>query len=158
MKTHTLTWEQYLPIPLEEAWNFFSSPLKLAKITPPEMRFKVTSSYDLDTKMYPGMILTYQVSPIWGIPMTWVTEITHIKEPEYFVDEQRSGPYALWHHQHHFKEIKGGVQMTDILTYAIPYGFIGAIVNSLLVKKQIKKIFDYRKKAVNDLFGKYWQR
>lgn len=122
------------------------------------MKFKVTSPYNSDTKMYPGMIITYHVSPLWGIRMNWVTEITHIKENEYFVDEQRSGPYKLWHHQHHFKEIKGGVQMTDILTYAIPYGPVGVIANKLLVKKQIERIFNYRKKAVVDLFGKYWER
>lgn len=104
------------------------------------------------------MIITYKVSPLWGIRMNWVTEISHIKEGEYFVDEQRSGPYALWHHQHHFKEVKGGVQMTDILTYAIPYGPIGVIANKLLVQKQLQKIFNYRKKAVDDLFGKYRER
>ena len=155
MKTYLLTFEQKLPIPLAEAWDFFSSPLNLAKITPPEMQFKVTSKQTADTKIYPGMIITYTVSPILGIKLNWMTEITQMKEGEYFVDDQRSGPYAIWHHEHHFKEIKGGVLMTDILHYAIPFGPIGTLANQLLVAKQVKKIFDYRTKAVNDLFGVY---
>ena len=155
MKTYLFTFEQKLPIPLAEAWDFFSSPLNLAKITPPEMRFNVTSGQTADTKIYPGMIITYTVSPLLGIKLNWMTEITQIKQNEYFVDDQRSGPYAVWHHEHHFKEIKGGVQMTDILNYAIPFGPIGILANKLLIGKQVKKIFDYRTKAINDLFGVY---
>ena len=105
--------------------------------------------------MYPGMIITYKITPIFGIKMNWMTEITHVKENEYFVDEQRFGPYALWHHQHHFKEVKGGVLMTDLLNYAIPYGIIGRLANEILVAKQIRQIFDYRNKEVNKLFGVY---
>lgn len=144
-----------MPISLEQAWDFFSSPLNLAKITPPQMKFVVTSDYNADTKMYPGMIITYKVSPVFGIKMNWMTEITHVQEHEYFVDEQRFGPYALWHHQHHFKEIPGGVEMTDILNYAVGYGIIGRLGNSVLVAKEIEKIFAYRVKAVDELFGKY---
>jgi ligand-binding SRPBCC domain-containing protein len=121
MKTYHFQFETDLPIPLAEAWDFFSSPNNLAKITPADMNFVVTSG-NTDAKMYPGMVISYKVAPLWGIKMNWVTEITHVRDMEYFVDEQRSGPYALWHHQHHFKEIKGGVHMTDILTYAIPFG------------------------------------
>lgn len=117
------------------------------------MAFVVTSDYTEGDKMYPGMIITYKVSPLPGIRLNWMTEITHAKEKEYFVDEQRFGPYALWHHQHHFKAIKGGVLMTDLLHYAIPYGFIGRMANSLLVAKKIRKIFDFREKAIRDLFG-----
>jgi len=155
MKTYHFKFESDLPIPLAEAWDFFSSPLNLAKITPPEMNFVVTSGYTADTKMYPGMLISYKVSPVFGIKMNWVTEITHVKDMEYFVDEQRFGPYALWHHQHHFKEIKGGVHMTDILTYAIPYGIIGRVANTVLVDREVKKIFAYREKAINELFGVY---
>jgi len=155
VKTYVLKTEQCIPISLDEAWNFFSSPLNLAKITPNEMDFVVTSTYNANTRMYPGMIITYKVSPVFGIKMNWMTEITHVKEGEYFVDEQRFGPYALWHHQHHFKVIEGGVLMTDILNYAIPYGIIGRFVNTVFVAKQIEKIFDYRKKAIIKLFQEF---
>ena len=99
------------------------------------------------------MIITYKISPLLGIKMNWMTEITHVKEGEYFVDEQRFGPYALWHHQHHFKAIEGGVLMTDILNYAMPYGIIGRMANAVFVSKKIEKIFEYRRKAVVELFG-----
>jgi ligand-binding SRPBCC domain-containing protein len=155
VKTYSLKWETMLPIPLNEAWDFFSSPLNLAKITPPEMNFVVTTANNgQGTDMYAGMIITYKVSPLWGIKMDWMTEITHVDDKKYFVDEQRFGPYALWHHQHHFKEVEGGVLMTDILDYAIPYSIFGRIANTVLVKKQINKIFDYRAKAIEQLFGK----
>jgi ligand-binding SRPBCC domain-containing protein len=157
VKTYLLKSEQRIPIGLEEAWDFFSSPLNLAKITPKEINFVVTSDYTQDTKSYAGMIITYKVSPVFGIKMDWMTEITHVKDGEYFVDEQRFGPYALWHHQHHFKAIEGGVLMTDILNYAIPYGIIGRLGNTILVGKQVRKIFSYREKAINDLFGIYKQ-
>jgi len=155
VKTYHLKFEQHLPIPLAEAWNFFSSPVNLSKITPPQMKFVVTSDYDENTKMYPGMIITYKITPLLGIKMNWMTEITHVKEDEYFVDEQRFGPYALWHHQHHFKEIKGGVLMTDLLNYAIPYGVIGRLANEVLVEKQIKNIFAYRTQEIVKLFGAF---
>jgi ligand-binding SRPBCC domain-containing protein len=153
MKTYLLKTQQAIPISFAEAWDFFSSPLNLAKITPKEMNFVITSDYTPDTKMYEGMLITYKISPLLGIKMDWMTEITHVKDGEYFIDEQRFGPYALWHHEHHFKEVKGGVQMNDILTYAIPYGIIGRLGNKVLVGNQIKKIFYYREKAIEDLFG-----
>jgi ligand-binding SRPBCC domain-containing protein len=155
VKTYSLKLTQNLPISLDEAWDFFSSPLNLAEITPKEMNFVVTSEYTKATKMYPGMIITYKVSPVFGIKLNWMTEITHVKDKVYFVDEQRFGPYALWHHQHHFKEISGGVEMTDILNYAIPYGIIGRLSNKLLVGKEIKKIFNFRIQAIEAKFGKY---
>ncbi len=147
-----------MPISLDKAWHFFSSPLNLGKITPPEMNFVVTSSYTDQTVMYPGMLITYKVSPLIGIKLDWVTEITHVKDKEYFVDEQRFGPYALWHHEHHFKEINGGVHMTDFLTYAIGYGPIGSLANSALVAKKVNDIFKYREKAVIELFGPYYNK
>jgi len=155
MKTYQLKFEQKLPISLEQAWDFFSSPLNLAKITPDHMGFIITSDFKEGQKMYPGMIITYKVSPLLGIKLNWMTEITHVREGKYFVDEQRFGPYALWHHQHHFEEIKGGVHMTDIINYAIPYGFIGRIANSILVENEVRGIFDYREKKVEELFGKF---
>ncbi|MBK0378076.1 SRPBCC family protein [Mucilaginibacter segetis] len=153
MKTYSLKLKQNIPVTLDEAWGFFSSPLNLAKITPPEMKFKVTSDYTQGMKMYAGMIITYKVTPLFGIELNWMTEITHVDEEKYFVDEQRFGPYALWHHQHHFKSIAGGTEMTDILHYAIPFGVIGRLSNKVIVDKQIKKIFNYRVKAIEELFG-----
>jgi ligand-binding SRPBCC domain-containing protein len=105
--------------------------------------------------MYPGMIISYKVSPVLGIKMTWVTEITHIKDKEYFVDEQRVGPYAIWHHEHKIEAIAGGVLMTDIVSYKPPLFFLGSIANSVLIKKQLREIFDYRKKAIQEIFGEY---
>ena len=104
-------------------------------------------------QMYEGMIIKYKVSPFPGVKMNWVTEITHIKEKEYFVDEQRSGPYSMWHHEHKIEPIEGGVLMTDIVSYKPPLGFLGSIANSLLIKKQLKEIFDFREKALVEIFG-----
>lgn len=135
------------------AWDFFTSPLNLVKITPPDMGFIVTSGYRKEEKVYAGMIITYTVAPLFGIKLRWMTEITHVKEKEYFVDEQRFGPYALWHHQHHFKKVEGGVSMTDIVNYAIPYGFLGTIINNMIVSKKLKAVFDFREEAIGHLFG-----
>ena len=144
-----------MPISLDKAWKFFSSPLNLGKITPPEMKFLVTSDYTEETVMYEGMLITYKVSPLLGIKLGWVTEITHVKDKEYFIDEQRFGPYALWHHEHFFKEIPGGVRMSDRLTYAIGYGPAGPIANKLIVTKKVNNIFKYREKTIIERFGVY---
>lgn len=117
------------------------------------MHFVVTSDFKEHSKVYAGMIITYKVSPLFGIKLNWMTEITHVKEKEYFIDEQRFGPYALWHHQHHFKQVDGGILMTDQVNYAIPYGFIGRIANRLIVRKKLKDIFDYREKVIKQIFG-----
>ena len=103
--------------------------------------------------MYPGQVIEYKVHPILGIPLYWMTEITHVVQHKYFVDEQRFGPYELWHHQHHFKEVPGGVEMTDHVHYKLPFWFLGDIANVLFVKKQLKGIFDYRFKKVVEMFG-----
>ena len=133
--------------------EFFSDPKNLAAITPRNMGFHIISKHHGE-KMYAGQIIEYKVSPVAGIPLYWMTEITFVKDKEYFIDEQRYGPYSLWHHQHHFKEMNGGVEMTDIVHYKIPFWFIGDIANALFVKNQLKKIFDYRYKAVEEIFGK----
>lgn len=143
--------KQVLPISIEEAWEFFSSPFNLAKITPPDMGFEV-KLIKPGQKMYAGMIIAYNVRPLWGIPMRWVTEITHVREPYFFVDEQRFGPYKFWHHQHHFKEIAEGVEMEDLVTYKIPLGPIGKLAHVLFVKKRLEYIFDYRYKVLEKLF------
>jgi ligand-binding SRPBCC domain-containing protein len=145
---------QKIPVGLDEIWDFISSPENLKKITPEFMGFDITSR-QLQHKMYPGMIISYKVSPVFGIKMTWVTEITQVKEKEYFVDEQRIGPYAMWHHEHKIEAIEGGVLMTDIVSYQPPFGFIGAFANLILIKKQLEEIFDYRTEAMERIFGKY---
>jgi ligand-binding SRPBCC domain-containing protein len=153
LKSYALKYETFIPTTLDKAWDFFSSPLNLQKITPPDMGFVVTSDYKGGTKIYPGLIITYKISPLLGIKFNWMTEITHVREKEYFVDDQRFGPYALWHHQHHFKQLEGGVLMTDIVNYAIPYGFIGRVANRLLVEKKLKNVFNYREEVIAHLFG-----
>jgi ligand-binding SRPBCC domain-containing protein len=155
MAVHSIKTVQKIPVSLNEAWDFFSTPSNLDAITPGDMKFKTISKHHGE-KMYTGQIIEYKVSPVFNIPLYWMTEITHVKYGEYFIDEQRRGPYSLWHHQHHFKEIDGGVEMTDIVHYKNPLGIIGEIANSLFVKKQLRKIFEFRFRKVEDLFGK-WQ-
>ena len=145
---------QQIPVSLQAAWDFFSNPANLSTITPPNMGFKMVSLYHGDT-MYPGQIIEYKVKPVLGIPLYWMTEITHVEDQKYFVDEQRFGPYSLWHHQHHFKAISGGVEMSDIVHYKIPFGILGDLSQALFVRKELKSIFDYRIKAVERIFGRF---
>jgi len=154
MAAHSIKTVQKIPISLDKAWDFFSNPANLKAITPDNMGFNIVSEHHGE-KMYPGQIIEYTVKPVLGIPMYWMTEITHVAEKKFFVDEQRFGPYSMWHHQHHFKEIPGGVEMTDIVHYKNPLGFIGRLANTLFVKKQLNTIFNFRIQKVNDLFGKW---
>ena len=151
-KVYSFKTVQKIPISLDKAWEVFSNPSNLANITPDNMGFKTISKYHGDT-MYAGQVIEYKVSPVLGIPLYWMTEITHVDDKKYFVDEQRYGPYSMWHHQHHFKTIEGGVEMTDIVHYKLPLLFLGDIANTLFVKKQLNGIFDYRYKKVEELFG-----
>ena len=151
-KVYSLHTEQFIPISLQEAWDFFSSPANLAKITPEKMGFNIISKHH-GAKMYPGQIIEYTVKPLLGIPLYWMTEITHVHEGQFFVDEQRVGPYALWHHQHHFKAIPGGVEMTDLVHYRLPLGFLGDVAHWLFVRSQLRTIFDFRTKKLVELFG-----
>ena len=144
--------EQFIPIPLDEAWDFFSSPKNLKELTPDYMGFQITSKF-FNEKMYPGQLISYIVKPILGIPLEWVTEITHVIDKKYFVDEQRFGPYQMWHHEHHFVPKENGVLMTDIVHYKLAWYLGGPITNALLVKRQLNQIFDYRFKKVEELFG-----
>lgn len=144
---------QKLPISVDQAWDFFSSPVNLQEMTPSSMGFLITSPEKFD-RMYPGQIITYKVSPVLGIPLDWCTEITHVIKNEIFVDEQRFGPYAFWHHRHMFKEIENGVEMTDMVYYKMPMGIIGSMLNALFVKKQLTQIFDYRYAFLERRFGK----
>ena len=139
-----LEFKQFLPVTIEQAWSFFSSPANLSKITPKSMNFIITSI--LPEKVYPGLIITYNVSPVFSIPMTWVTEITQVNEPLYFVDDQRSGPYAIWHHEHHFEVVENGVMMTDKLFYKVPCGVFGSLLDRLFIHKKVLGIFEFRKK------------
>ena len=145
---------QKIPGSINEVWDFISSPANLKKITPAHMGFEIITP-DLPEKMYPGMIVAYRVSPLLGIKMTWVTEITQVREKEYFVDEQRVGPYAIWHHEHQIKSIEGGVLMTDIVSYQPPFGILGSMANGIFIRKQLKTIFDFREKALVDIFGTF---
>jgi ligand-binding SRPBCC domain-containing protein len=147
-----LYFTQKLPISLEEAWTFFSNPANLKEITPAHMGFVVVSKH-YGEQMYAGQIIRYIVKPVLGIPLKWCTEITHVSENHYFVDEQRFGPYAFWHHQHRFTAIDEGVLMEDILHYKVPLGFIGDIVDSLFVRNEVNGIFKYRKKILEERFG-----
>ncbi len=151
-KVYSIKTIQQIPVSLDTAWDFFSSPANLQTITPNGLGFKIISRYHGST-MYAGQIIEYKVSPVLGIPLYWMTEITHVEDEKYFVDEQRFGPYRLWHHQHHFKAVPGGVEMTDIVHYKLPLWFLGDIAHALFVKKQLAHIFDYRYKKVAELFG-----
>ena len=143
---------QQIPVSLDEAWDFFSNANNLETITPGNMRFTTISKYHGDN-MYAGQVFEYKVTPILGIPLYWMTEIIHVEHKKYFVDEQRHGPYSMWHHQHHFKAIEGGVEMTDIVHYKLPFCFLGDIANALMVRKKLKEIFDYRYKKIEELFS-----
>jgi len=147
-----LQFEQFLPISLEEAWEFFSSPKNLNKITPRDVKFKIVN--EVPEKMYPGTIIMYAISPFINIQFNWVTEITIIKDHEYFVDEQRKGPYSIWHHEHHFEKVDGGVRMTDKLYYSIGKSIFGWLTGKLFVHKKVVAIFEYRRKQLENMFGK----
>jgi ligand-binding SRPBCC domain-containing protein len=152
MKLVRLEFEQFIPLSLEETWSFFSSPKNLDEITPEDMKFKIISK-DIE-KMYEGQLIEYKVSPFSGLSMPWVTEITHVKDQEYFVDEQRYGPYALWHHRHQFEKVDGGVMMKDILHYRVPLGIIGKIIDCLVVRNKVMSIFRHRFRVIENKFGR----
>jgi len=152
MKVHRFVQEQTLPISLREAWAFFSVPRNLEKIMPTNMPFRTLSG--ADEPMYAGQLITNQVMPIKPIWMTWVTEITQVQEEQYFIDEQRFGPYSLWHHRHLFTETADGhTQMTDTVDYAMPFWPLGEIPHRLFVKKQLTDLFTYRRTSLEEIFG-----
>ncbi|MEP7264509.1 MAG: SRPBCC family protein [Bacteroidota bacterium] len=148
----TLVQEQFLPISIEEAWDFFSHPNNLNAITPPHMLFNLLT--ELPDKMYEGLEIKYKVAPVLNIPLTWITKITLLNEPHCFSDEQIEGPYKVWKHEHHFKSVDGGVIMKDILNYDIGKGWIGNIAGKIFVHNKVKEIFEFRKKKLEELFGK----
>ncbi|MFH6604356.1 hypothetical protein ACEZ3G_12765 [Maribacter algicola] len=144
---------QHFDQPISDLWHFISKPVNLKKITPDYMGFDIVPDDNPD-EMYEGMIIGYKVSPLWGIKTTWVTEITHVRHQSYFVDEQRVGPYKLWHHQHFLEESDGGTLMRDIVSYQPPFGILGKIANSIIIEPKLKEIFDYRQQALNRIFEK----
>lgn len=148
---YTLEASQELNISLSLAWDYFSSPNNLSNITPPKMGFDITSK--VDRKVYQGQIITYKVSPVSFVKTNWVTEITAVKDQQYFIDEQRFGPYAMWHHEHFFESLpNGNTLMKDKISYKIPFGFLGSIAQNLFVKKQLLAIFEYRKEVLDIIF------
>ncbi|MGB3947650.1 MAG: SRPBCC family protein [Bacteroidia bacterium] len=150
---YTIKTKQFLRANIDTVWKFMSSPKNLAKITPSYMGFHIlTDEEDIKTA-YQGQIIEYKVSPVLGIKMHWVTEITHLVDKKYFVDEQRFGPYSFWHHQHFIKEVEGGVEMIDIVHYKLPFGILGRIANALFVKKQLAEIFNYRYEKLEALYN-----
>ncbi|MDG2432687.1 SRPBCC family protein [Flavobacterium sp.] len=152
MKIYSIKTVQNVTASLDECWSFFSSPRNLQKITPSDMGFEITD-YDERT-VYPGQVIQYKVRPLFGITLSWMTVITAVKENSYFIDEQRFGPYALWHHKHFFEATPEGVKMTDVVHYGLPLGFLGRIMNTLVVKSKLKEIFEFREKAVDAMFNK----
>lgn len=154
MSVHSFTAVQPIPLSLQEAWAFFSSPANLQKITPPGVHFTIISSLHGD-RIYPGQIIEYKIRPFRLIEWYWMTEITHVEPGRYFADEQRYGPYSLWHHQHHFKEVPGGVEMTDIVHYKLPGGWLGELLAGRLVEKKLQQIFAFRYKTIEEQFGKW---
>ena len=153
MKIYQLNAKQKLPISIDEAWNLLSSPKNLQLITPPYMGFKILSG--ADRQIFAGQIIKYIVTPLLNIPTKWVTEITNVVDREYFVDEQRFGPYAMWHHAHFIKKIDGGVEMEDIVNYKLPLGFLGQLVHPFLVQPKLDEIFEYRRKKLIELYGEF---
>jgi ligand-binding SRPBCC domain-containing protein len=152
MAIHTLQIRQRLQATRLQCWDFFADPRNLAKITPPDLSFVVKS--ELPPRIYAGLMIEYRVRPLLGIPLTWLTEIAHVREGESFVDEQRVGPYALWHHEHHFTDLgDGSTEMTDKVTYRLHFSPFSEFVHPWLVKPQLDKIFAYREKVVDELFG-----
>ena len=151
MKIYTLTRKQVLPISLEQAWPFFSSPSNLEQITPAFLRFHIVS--EVPEEIYPGLIITYRIAAIANIPMLWVTEIKHVIRLHQFVDEQRIGPFRFWHHLHRFREVEGGVEMEDIVNYVMPWGLLGQFVHAVFIRARLKAIFDFRREFLEG----FWQ-
>lgn len=150
---YKLFFTQKLPIDLPTAWNFFSSPSNLEKITPKSMSFKINHHHE-NKKMFSGQIISYSFRPIWFLKLEWVTEIIVAEEPRYFIDEQKFGPYTFWHHEHWFKPIEGGILMEDVIYYKVPFGLLGKALHRFKIKKDLDRIFLYRNNALEKIFGR----
>jgi ligand-binding SRPBCC domain-containing protein len=150
VKLYRLDRRQNFSVSLEEAWRFFSSPKNLPAITPPSLSLRIVG--DVTEPIYPGMIIPYRVAPLLGISIDWITEITHVRAPRYFVDEQRLGPYRFWHHEHHLRPLNSGVEMIDTVHYCLKFGPIGRLLHGLFIRTQLEEIFDFRYKKLEQLF------
>lgn len=144
--------KQLVKTDMETCWNFFSAPQNLETITPDG--FSMRALTEQPAVMYEGLIIYYRMAPVLRIPLGWITEITHVRHHQFFVDEQRKGPYRLWHHEHHFEEVEGGIMMTDMVSYSLPFGIFGKIAHRLFVRRQLEGIFEYRHKKVEELFNR----
>lgn len=151
MTVHVLHRIQDLPISIQDAWSFFVNPYNLAGITPSDLGFKVLS--DPPPEAYPGLIIRYTVRPLGPFAVSWVSEISQVSAPHFFVDEQRAGPYRFWHHQHVLSEVPGGVRVEDTVHYQLPFGLLGDLVHALIVRRRLNEIFDYRACVLRDRFG-----
>lgn len=151
LKIYQISRKQLLPVSLEDAWSFFADASNLQRLTPPEM--KMEPAEKSPTEIYPGMIAVYKVRPLFRIPITWVTEITQVQSMEYFVDEQRFGPFKFWHHEHRLQQTEEGVEVTDLLYYAMPFSFVGKLIHAKMVRPKLQELFVYRQKQLKNLFG-----
>ncbi|MGH9942436.1 MAG: SRPBCC family protein [Pyrinomonadaceae bacterium] len=150
MKLYSLRYQQTLPLDVAGAWDFFSSPHNLPRITPAWLDFQLTC--ELPERMHAGMIISYRIRPLLGLPVNWVTEITHVNEPFFFVDEQRFGPYRFWHHQHHFRETAAGVEVEDVVHYGLKHRPFGGVLNRVLIRRRLEEIFAFRQRALARMF------
>ncbi|MCF7969377.1 MAG: SRPBCC family protein [Methylococcaceae bacterium] len=150
MSIHLLTRKQFIPISLEQAWPFFSTPRNLEAITPGFLNFRITSA--VPEEIYSGLIITYQISAVAGVPMTWVTEIKHVVPLHRFVDEQRIGPFRFWFHEHRFEAVPGGIEMTDIVHYVMPWSWLGELVHAVFIRRRLNAIFDFRHDYIANLW------
>lgn len=143
--------QQFIPADRATVWAFFATPRNLDELTPPDLRFRILG--EVPARMYAGQLIEYRISPLPGVWLRWLTEIRHVREGEYFVDEQRAGPYRLWYHEHHFEPAPGGVMMTDRVTYEVGWGPAGWLAERLWVRRQLEHIFSYRRRRVAARFG-----
>jgi len=146
-----LRYEQFIPADPALVWEFFATPRNLNELTPPGVKFQILS--ELPGRMYAGQLIEYRISPVPGLWLHWLTEIRHVREGAYFVDEQRAGPYKFWYHEHHLEAEPGGVKMTDLVTYEIGWGPFGWLAEKLWVRRQLEGIFAYRRQSVAARFG-----
>lgn len=153
MKLHEIIQEQFIPASIEKCWTFFSSPENLQIITPDDLDFKILTKIKREEALFSGQIIQYTIRLFPLIKLRWVTEITHCKTQQYFIDEQRFGPYSFWHHRHHFKVVPGGVLMTDHVHYRLPYGIIGELAHWIFIRKKLNHIFHFRKQKIDSVFS-----